>query len=122
MIQHVTNTIRPQTVEACIEFYSLLGFTRIAPPPSLADRSVWLAPPGVGTPTQLHLLLDADAVPSTGHIAVWPHDFGATVAALKAAGHSIQPRTAHWGARRIYVRDPSGNTVELLEQPPAAPE
>jgi hypothetical protein len=37
-----------------------------------------------------------------------------TVEALSAAGHEVEPRTAHWGSPRAYVRDPAGYLVELM--------
>jgi hypothetical protein len=44
-----------------------------------------------------------------------------TVEALSAAGHEVEPRTAHWGSPRAYVRDPAGYLVELMAWAPGEP-
>jgi catechol 2,3-dioxygenase-like lactoylglutathione lyase family enzyme len=114
MIQHVTRTVSPAAVEECVSFYGLLGFVPAAAPPGVADRAVWLS---LG-PTQLHLMLDPNARPEQGHVAIVAAPYEATVARLREAGHEVQPRAEHWGAPRSYVRDPAGNLVELMERPP----
>jgi catechol 2,3-dioxygenase-like lactoylglutathione lyase family enzyme len=45
-------------------------------------------------------------------------DYDATLTALRAAGHDVEPRAEHWGSPRSYVRDPAGNLVELMAFPP----
>ena len=47
-------------------------------------------------------------------------DYAATVEGLEAAGHRVEPRRAHWGSPRSYVRDPAGYLVELMAWPPGA--
>jgi catechol 2,3-dioxygenase-like lactoylglutathione lyase family enzyme len=116
MIQHVTREIRPETLERCLEFYGLLGFARVRPPATVADRAVWLQ---LG-PTQLHLLLNPDAGPASGHIAIVADPYEATLARLRAGGHEVEPRREHWGAPRSYVRDPAGQLVELMAAPPVS--
>jgi catechol 2,3-dioxygenase-like lactoylglutathione lyase family enzyme len=116
MIQHVTREIRPETLERCLEFYGLLGFERVQPPGTLADRAAWLQ---LG-PTQLHLLLNPDAGPAPGHIAIVADPYNDTLARLRAEGHEVQPRSEHWGAPRSYVRDPAGHLVELMASPPVS--
>jgi hypothetical protein len=41
-----------------------------------------------------------------------------TLARLAAAGHPPEPRTAHWGAPRAFVRSPGGHRVEVMAAPP----
>ena len=42
MIQHVAIEVREADVEACVRFWALLGFERVAAPPALAERSTWV--------------------------------------------------------------------------------
>jgi catechol 2,3-dioxygenase-like lactoylglutathione lyase family enzyme len=121
MIQHVTRRIAPASLQACLRFYAVLGLRPVPAPPSLASRATWLAADGDAV-VQLHLLYDEAAAPEAGHIALALPDLDTAVAELAGLGHPYEPRTAHWGARRGYVRDPAGHLVELMEAPPPAPE
>jgi catechol 2,3-dioxygenase-like lactoylglutathione lyase family enzyme len=114
MIQHVTRQIPPATLDACVKFYGLLGFASVDPPAGIAGRAVWLQ---LG-PTQLHLMLVADATPDSGHVAIVADAYDASVTRLQQAGHQVEPRHPHWGAARAYIRDPAGNLVELMAAAP----
>lgn len=127
MIQHVTREIPFSALDQCVEFYSLLGFSRVPVPESIGDRAVWLEPTGTaarplaqpsgaGTQAvvQLHLMLNPDAGPALGHVAFVLDDYEATLERLRAAGHDVEPRREHWGAPRAYVRDPASNLVEVM--------
>ena len=117
MIQHVTLEILEEGVPACVRFYELLGFDRVTPPPSLADRAAWMQ----SGPTQIHLMhVEAPVTLPRGHVAVVAGDYEATVARLRDAGFEVEPRAEHWGAPRSYVRDPAGNLIELMASPPPA--
>lgn len=115
MIHHVALEVSPEHQEACIEFYGLLGFREVSPPASLGERAAWLEREG----SQIHLLRSEQptALPE-GHAAVVVPDYEETLAALRAAGHEPDPRTAHWGSARAFVRDPAGHRVELMQFPP----
>jgi catechol 2,3-dioxygenase-like lactoylglutathione lyase family enzyme len=118
MIQHVAIETPRDAVDAQVAFYALLGFERVEPPASLADRAVWVERRG----TQVHLLLTDDpVVPPKGHVAVVAPDYEITLAALRDAGHDPEPRAEHWGAPRLFVRDPAGHRVEVMSRPPAEP-
>jgi catechol 2,3-dioxygenase-like lactoylglutathione lyase family enzyme len=118
MIQHVAIETPPDAIDAQVAFYALLGFERVEPPSSLADRAVWVERNG----TQVHLLLtESPVVPPLGHLAVVAGDYDATFAALRDAGHDPEPRAEHWGAPRLFVRDPAGHRVEVMSSPPAEP-
>jgi catechol 2,3-dioxygenase-like lactoylglutathione lyase family enzyme len=98
-----------------VDFYALLGFERVTPPPSLAERAAWVQ----HGPTQIHLMnVEEPVVLPRGHVAVVVDDYDATLTALRAAGHDVEPRAEHWGSPRSYVRDPAGNLVELMAFPP----
>ena len=114
-VQHVTLELRRADVDACLAFYELLGFTRVAPPESLAGRAAWLQ----AGATQIHLMwVDEPVVAPSGHVAVVAPDYRAVVGALRGAGFEVEPRAEHWGAARSYVRDPAGHLVEVMAAPP----
>jgi catechol 2,3-dioxygenase-like lactoylglutathione lyase family enzyme len=56
------------------------------------------------------------------HLALHVEDVDAALERVEAAGgRRIWPAVDRWGrARVIYVADPDGNVVELLDQPPSA--
>ena len=117
MIHHVALEVRRAEAAAAEGFWALLGFARVEPPPSLADRAVWLEREG----TQVHLLYaDGPVAPPEGHVAVVASDYEATLARLRAAGFAPDPRAEHWGAPRCFVRAPGGHRVEVMSRPPGA--
>ena len=110
-LQHVSVEVNRSDVERCVAFYALLGFDRIDPPESLADRAAWVQ----AGATQVHLMYVEDpATLPEGHIAVVVDGYDDTLEALREAGHDPEPRTEHWGSPRAYVHDPAGNRVELM--------
>ncbi len=115
MLQHATLEIRREQLDACVAFYALVGFERVEPPASLADRAAWLQR---GT-TQIHLMWVDDPVSlPRGHVAVVVDDYQATFRSLAEAGNEPEARREHWGSPRAVVRDPAGNLVELMAFPP----
>jgi catechol 2,3-dioxygenase-like lactoylglutathione lyase family enzyme len=115
VIQHVTWEVHREVADECAAFYELLGFRRVEPPPSLAERAVWLE----AGPTQVHLMYVTEPVAlPRGHVAVVVDPWSETLERLRAAGHEAEPRREHWGSPRAYVRDPAGNLVELMQFPP----
>src|SRR3954469_2448817 len=116
MLQHVTIELRAEQVDACVEFYALLGFQRVDPPESLRGRATWVERDG----TQVHLMpVDDPVVPPSGHHAVLVSDYEATFAALRDAGFEPEPPREHWGAARSFVRNPAGHRVEVMAGSPA---
>jgi catechol 2,3-dioxygenase-like lactoylglutathione lyase family enzyme len=115
MLQHVTIEVTTDQVDDCVTFYALLGFERVEPPASLADRATWVERDG----TQVHLMLVEDpVVPPKGHHAVLVRDYEGTFAALREAGFDPEPRREHWGAARSFVRNPAGHRVEVMAGSP----
>jgi catechol 2,3-dioxygenase-like lactoylglutathione lyase family enzyme len=115
VIQHVTLEVRREDAPAEVRFWELLGFSAVEPPAAMAGRSLWVERAG----TQVHLGYEPEpVVPARGHVAVVAVDFDATVAALRQAGHPVDPRAEHWGAARVYARTPAGHTVEVMAAPP----
>jgi len=45
-------------------------------------------------------------------------DYDATLDALRAAGHEVDPRKEHWGAPRAFVRSPARHRFEVMAAPP----
>ena len=110
-VQHVSVEVRRDEVAACAAFYERLGFERVDPPSSLADRASWMQ----AGATQIHLMYIEDPVTlPQGHVAVVLDDYDAVLDELARAGHDPEPRTEHWGSPRAYVHDPAGNLVELM--------
>jgi catechol 2,3-dioxygenase-like lactoylglutathione lyase family enzyme len=115
MIAHVAVETRPADASACVEFFALLGFAEVTPPPSLRKRARWVQRGS----TQVHLLfVEEPDVPPRGHVAVVADGYEATLARLREDGHEVDPRTEHWGSPRAYVRDPAGHLVEVMAFPP----
>ncbi len=111
MIQHVALELRPDDGEACVRFWSLLGFAPDAVPPSLGDRALWLQ----SGATQVHLLYaDEPVVAPEGHVAVIVEDYEATLDALRGAGLDPQARTAYWDSPRAFVHSPAGHRIEVM--------
>ena len=112
MIQHVTFEVEPAKVDACVEFYELLGFARVKAPDKLAGYVTWLERDG----HQFHLLqLPETSHMAAGHAAVPLGDrYEATQQSLRDAGHQVDDHEEYWGSPRSFVRDPAGNLVELM--------
>lgn len=116
MIHHVAVEVRYDDVDACVAFWSLLGFEEVRPPETLRHRARWVEHAG----TQVHLLwTDEPVVPDSGHVAVVAHDYAAVQGALRDAGFAVEERTQHWGQPRFVVVDPVGHRVEVMAAPPA---
>ena len=112
----MTLEVRREQGHEVAAFWELLGFERVEPPPSLADRAAWLQHGA----TQIHLMWVEDPVVlPRGHVAVVLDEWDQTLSALRAAGHEPEPRREHWGSPRAYVHDPAGNLVELMAFAPA---
>ncbi len=115
MLHHVGIEIESSDVERAVQFFALLGFERVEPPPALAAGFTWLERGG----TQIHLMHEEHpTVPERGHLALVVADFEATLARLHEHGFKTRPRREHWGARRAHAIAPGGHRVELMAAPP----
>jgi Glyoxalase/Bleomycin resistance protein/Dioxygenase superfamily len=116
MLQHVGIEVAPADVPRAVEFFTLLGFEQVEPPPALADRFTWLD----GGGTQIHLMHEErPVVPSRAHLAILTPDFDITLARLREHGFESQPGQEHWGSSRAHLLAPGGHRVELMGAPPA---
>jgi catechol 2,3-dioxygenase-like lactoylglutathione lyase family enzyme len=115
MLQHVGIEVVSADVPRAVEFFALLGFEQVEPPPALADGFTWLERDG----TQIHLMQEErPSVPPRAHLAVIVPDFDATLARLQEHGFETRLGREHWGSRRAHAVAPGGHRVELMAAPP----
>ncbi len=96
------------------EFYSgLLGLTEIPKPPNLAKRGgAWFE----GGTLRVHLGVEADFRPAKkAHPAFLVQHLDAISQHLREAGVPVVTDEPLDGYHRLYVSDPFGNRIELLE-------
>ncbi|MEO8899539.1 MAG: VOC family protein [Candidatus Dormibacter sp.] len=100
------------------EFYEgLLGIPRVPKPENLAKRGGCWFESGA---TRIHLGVEEDFRPARkAHPALLVDGLVELVKALEDAGATLRGGELLEGYERIYVDDPFGNRIELLE--PAAP-
>jgi catechol 2,3-dioxygenase-like lactoylglutathione lyase family enzyme len=116
MLHHAGIEIEPSEVDRAVEFFALLGFEQVQPPPALATGFTWLERDG----TQVHLMHEErPTVPSRGHLAIVVADFDTAVARLREHGFETRPGREHWGAPRAHAIAPGGHRVELMAAPPS---
>ena len=95
-------------------FYSgILGIPEIPKPPELAKRGgVWFESEFL----KIHLGVEAEFRPARkAHPALLVEDLRALVALLRERGIQVVDDEALEGFMRVYVADPFGNRVELME-------
>lgn len=105
-------------VERSLAFYSaLLGFEPL-PRPDLGFPGAWLR---VGRAQELHLIgrnSSPDVPPTERHWSVQVHGLDRWCERLSQAGVEVRgPKPRADGARQLFVRDPDGHVLELLERP-----
>ena len=96
------------------EFYSgVLGLTEQPKPPNLVGRGgVWF----VGGSLKLHLGVETEFQPAKkAHPALLVRDIEVAASECAAAGHPTITDEPIEGFKRVYVYDPFGNRMELLE-------
>ena len=113
----MTLELRRDQLEECVRFYELLGFTRVEPPPSLADRAAWMQ----SGATQVHLMwVDSPVALPRGHVAVVIDSYDADATRRGRRGRRDRDEGGVCDAPRAYVGDPAGNLMELMSAPPPA--
>ena len=96
------------------EFYSgVLGLTEIPKPANLAKRGgAWFE----GGALRIHLGVEADFRPARkAHPAIIVQGIDAIIQHLQRCGVAVFSDEPLEGYNRIYVSDPFGNRIELLE-------
>lgn len=122
-LDHVQVTVPADRIGAAAAFYGgLLALPEIRQPDAQAAAGgAWYDLGGA----QLHLKPDATSEDehrrSKRHAALAVEDLDAAEALLRAAGAEFLPDTRPIpGVRRIFVRDPGGNRLELVQAGPPA--
>jgi catechol 2,3-dioxygenase-like lactoylglutathione lyase family enzyme len=100
--------------EARLFYGALLGLREVPKPPNLAVRGgVWFEDGGV----RVHLGVEKTFAPARkAHPAFLVDDLAALVAHLKAHGVAAGEDEPLRGYARVYVSDPFGNRIELMQQ------
>jgi hypothetical protein len=115
MLQHAGIEISPVEVEHAVEFFALLGFARVEPPPSLAADFTWVEKDG----TQIHLMHEDEPTASRrGHLALVVDDFDMALARLQEHGFEVARGREHWDVPRALAICPGGHRIELMAAPP----
>lgn len=120
-IDHVQIAVPGDRMAAALAFYGgVLGLPEIPQPArDTPEPGAWY---DLGT-AELHLRPDApeagDGSLSRRHVALAVTDLDAVERAVRDAGTPILPdRRPVPGQRRLFVRDPGGNRLELVERRP----
>jgi catechol 2,3-dioxygenase-like lactoylglutathione lyase family enzyme len=113
-LDHVQLAMPPGQEDLAREFYSgTLGLTEIPKPPNLARRGgVWFT----GGTLRLHLGVEQDFRPARkAHPAFLVERLDRLVERCQRAGVAIVTGEPLEGYERVYVHDPFGNRIELME-------
>jgi catechol 2,3-dioxygenase-like lactoylglutathione lyase family enzyme len=113
-IDHVQLAMPEGGEAAARRFYGdLLGLAEIAKPAALAGRGgCWFELGAV----RVHLGVEADFAPARkAHPAFLVDDLDGLLAQLRAVGLEAKADAPLPGYRRLYVADPFGNRLELMQ-------
>jgi catechol 2,3-dioxygenase-like lactoylglutathione lyase family enzyme len=113
-LDHVQLAMPAGAEDAARTFYGeVLGLTEIPKPPNLAKRGgVWFE----GGTLKLHLGVEHDFRPAKkAHPALLVDGLDELSAKLQAAGVAVVTDEPLEGYNRVYVSDPFGNRIELME-------
>jgi catechol 2,3-dioxygenase-like lactoylglutathione lyase family enzyme len=119
-IDHVLLAMPPGRERDARAFYQdILGIPEIVKPPELAARGgCWFEADGL----KVHLGVENEFAPARkAHPAFVVDDLKGLIGHLKRAGVAISEDAELKGYDRIFVADPFGNRIELLEPKPALP-
>lgn len=114
-IDHVQLAMPAGGEDRARAFYgALLGIPEAAKPPHLAKRGgCWFERGDL----KVHLGVEADFTPARkAHPAFLVRDLSALIGKLKAAGYEPAPDQPLEGYERVYLSDPFGNRIELMEK------
>lgn len=113
-IEHVQLAMPAGMEDAARDFYQgLLGISEVTKPPNLARRGgAWFE----RGPLKIHLGVEAEFRPARkAHVALLVVDLEALIARLKAHNVEVIDDEPLEGYLRVYVADPFGNRIELME-------
>ena len=115
-LDHVQLAMPPGQEDAAIAFYAgILGLAPVPKPAALAARGgVWFAGRGIA----LHLGVETPFTPAEkAHPALATPDLAAVRAHLDARDIPWVCDNAVPGLARLYIADPFGNRIEIVERP-----
>ena len=113
-------------IERSVAFYEALGFEEMARLPIRDEAvNVFMNQPGDGDMPRLELTynygVDSYEIGTGyGHIAITAQDLDATLERLASQGISSEKppyKVSEHGPRIVFVRDPDGYRVEIIESP-----
>jgi catechol 2,3-dioxygenase-like lactoylglutathione lyase family enzyme len=113
-LEHVQLAMPAGGEEAARAFYSgSLGIPEVPKPPHLARRGgCWFEDGDL----KVHLGVEADFRPARkAHPAFLVSDLASLIGGLQRAGHHVVEDEPLEGFARVYVDDPFGNRIELME-------
>ena len=113
-LDHVQLAMPPSGEADARAFYErLLGIPEVPKPPNLAKRGgCWFE----SGPLKVHLGVEVDFQPARkAHPAFIVEDLTALSSALVKAGHRVRTDEPLDGYLRVFVDDPFGNRIELME-------
>jgi catechol 2,3-dioxygenase-like lactoylglutathione lyase family enzyme len=113
-VEHVQLAMPAGGEELARDFYGrMLGITEIAKPAHLAKRGgCWFEREDL----KIHLGVEADFRPARkAHVALLVAGLPDLIEKLRAAGYTMKEDEPLEGYQRIYVDDPFGNRIELME-------
>ena len=111
-IDHIQIAVPKPLEPECLAFYrEVLRLPEISKPEELRGRGgAWFQ---VG-PLQLHLGVDPEgSPPSKRHVCFLVVDLNAAKTELAARGIHIEGESEAEGLRRLLIRDPAGNRLEI---------
>jgi catechol 2,3-dioxygenase-like lactoylglutathione lyase family enzyme len=114
-LDHVQLAIPAGGEDVARRFYTgVLGLEEIPKPDSLAGRGgAWFRLGGV----ELHLGVEADFRPARkAHPGMRVEGLPALIVRSVNAGHPVERAVPPPGLERVYVADPFGNRIELIER------
>lgn len=113
-LDHIQLAMPPGGEAEAVTFYEcLLGISQVPKPSHLADRGgCWFEDGDV----KVHLGVDTSFHPATkAHPAFIVDDVRGLAQRLTAAGHRVLDDEPLDGFDRVYVYDPFGNRIELMQ-------
>jgi catechol 2,3-dioxygenase-like lactoylglutathione lyase family enzyme len=111
---HVQLAMPSGEEDAAIEFYGgVLGLDEVPKPPELSDRGgVWFRSGDL----EVHLGVEEGFQPAMkAHPAFLVEDLERMRARVEMSGYKVIESEQFSGFRRVHVRDPFGNRLELIE-------
>lgn len=113
-LHHVQLAMPPDEEEAAVRFYgAILGLQQVPKPADLSPRGgVWFRTGDL----EIHLGMEDQFSPAVkAHPAFLVDGLETLKARIEAAGYRVTDTVQIEGFHRVYVRDPFGNRVELIE-------